>query len=308
MSVSDSETDSDYRQFSPGRYAIRQLSRSVSRRTKQILAPAINRLSQRDTDRQQTNSSDGIFGENDDGKYRVAGGASGLTSNGYLAYEFSQNSAVPYKRGPPEPSAIHRRSVSFDNLVLLPGMLPRRVTEPPVSATTSPLEVGLPAAATWNSGTILTKAAAAASTVSVSHLERSYSSMRKQWLSGLGHPLNTALDSEYHRKSLSSPPNNPEFHRPLTIDTSLIDSPGSPQEARLTTTVTFTPNTAAYDESRQPSHQPSHRRYNHNRESFSGPAHLDMSTVQTDSSHSSIYSEGLFRNRNTRANAGDSLV
>ncbi|KAI8323300.1 hypothetical protein GQ54DRAFT_115443 [Martensiomyces pterosporus] len=318
MSVSDSETDSDYRQFSPGRYAMRQLSRSVSRRTKKILAPAISRWSQRDPD-QPANNSDGIFGENDDGKYRVAGGTNSMASNGYLTYEFGntfgvKGSAAPYKRGPPEPSAIHRRSVSFDNLVLFPSMLQRRVTEPPTASTANPIEVGLPSASTWNSGSILTRAAAAAASnaansAATSHLERSYSSMRRQWLAGLGHPLSTALDSEYHRKSLSSPQTNPELSRPLTIDTSLIESPvhdRDDQEAPRAAVVTLSP----LDASSTTDGRLDHRDYSRsrNRESFSGPAHLDMSTAQSESTHSSICSADPFKNRNVRLSAGDIVM
>ncbi|KAJ2201525.1 hypothetical protein IW143_006312, partial [Coemansia sp. RSA 520] len=35
----DWDTDSDYRQFSPGLYAMRQLGRSVSRHTRRVLQP-----------------------------------------------------------------------------------------------------------------------------------------------------------------------------------------------------------------------------------------------------------------------------
>ncbi|KAJ2815125.1 hypothetical protein IWW50_006916, partial [Coemansia erecta] len=131
MAQGDWDTDSDYRQFSPGLYAMRQLGRSVSRHTRRVLQPGRGAR-----DEPVTEDTNGT---------------------GDPAHEFGGD--APYRRGPPMPSGIHRRSRSFDNLVLLPGTMPRRSTDPAPASPRTPLEVRLPAASTWNSGTTATRAA-----------------------------------------------------------------------------------------------------------------------------------------------------
>ncbi|KAJ2746317.1 hypothetical protein GGI20_001439 [Coemansia sp. BCRC 34301] len=144
MSHSDWETDSEYRQFRPGRYAMRQLGRSVSRRTKLLL--------------QQQPS-------HDDQQPQPSGS---------------------YRRGPPLPSGIHRRSVSFDNMEMFPDSVRRSSTEPGVSTVATSPSIGIPTASTWNSGS--------AGTRSGKQLQTRGGS-RQAWLAGLAHPLSTAIDS-----------------------------------------------------------------------------------------------------------------
>ncbi|KAJ2910177.1 hypothetical protein GGI21_001131, partial [Coemansia aciculifera] len=149
MSVSDWETDSEYRQFRPGRYAMRQLGRSMSRRTKQLLPP----------------------------HYENSDAGAGPESSGGVA---------DYKRGPPLPSGIHRRSVSFDNLPIFPDSVRRSSTEPGMSTGPASPSIGLPAASTWNSGSAGTKSGNAL---------QANGNSRQAWLAGLAHPLSTSIDS-----------------------------------------------------------------------------------------------------------------
>ncbi|KAJ2043140.1 hypothetical protein H4S04_006922, partial [Coemansia sp. S16] len=157
MSQSDWETDSEYRQFRPGRYAMRQLGRSVSRRTKLLLQPA------------QSAHNDFV-----------------------LPHQVEHSDGVAaYRRGPPLPSGIHRRSVSFDNLPMFPDSVRRSSTEPGLSTEPTSPSLGLPAASTWNSGTVTTKSGKSPRST------HSHGGVpRRAWLPGLAHPLSTAIHFE----------------------------------------------------------------------------------------------------------------
>ncbi|KAJ2437242.1 hypothetical protein GGF42_008693, partial [Coemansia sp. RSA 2424] len=157
MSQSDWETDSEFRQFRPGRYAMRQLGRSVSRRTKQLL---LQQPAHHDSADQQPQPS-----------------------GGHLGHEHSARAAT-YRRGPPLPSGIHRRSVSFDNLPMFPGSVGRSSTEPGMSTAPTSPSIGLPAASTWSGGW------AGAKDYTTLAGARDYAT-----LAGLAHPLSTAVDS-----------------------------------------------------------------------------------------------------------------
>ncbi|KAJ2323691.1 hypothetical protein GGI00_005549, partial [Coemansia sp. RSA 2681] len=157
MSQSDWETDSEFRQFRPGRYAMRQLGRSVSRRTKQLL---LQQPAHHDSADQQPQPS-----------------------GGHLGREHSARAAT-YRRGPPLPSGIHRRSVSFDNLPMFPGSVGRSSTEPGMSTAPTSPSIGLPAASTWSGGW------AGAKDYATLAGARDYAT-----LAGLAHPLSTAVDS-----------------------------------------------------------------------------------------------------------------
>ncbi|KAJ2845550.1 hypothetical protein IWW36_004734, partial [Coemansia brasiliensis] len=266
MAQDNWDTDSDYRQFNPGMYAVRQLGRSLSRRTKNILGS---------TGRGSQTPKDEVEAPVSSGSIHPAG-------NGYLAYRFGEGPA-PYRLGPPLPSGIHRRSLSFDNLVILPGSIPRRSTEPPPASPNNPQETGLPAASTWNSGTTMTKAAATAANAeagvdNTSSLQSANpnASVRRKWLAGLAHPLSTTIDSEYHARHMSnavSGDNTSKSLLPAQIrfaDDVAINNGGSAARGRV--------------------------RYRE-RESFSGPAQLDASANLTDSQNSVHNSSDPFQNR-----------
>ncbi|KAJ2318173.1 hypothetical protein IWW52_002714, partial [Coemansia sp. RSA 2704] len=246
MARDDWDTDSDYRQFSPGMYAMRQLGRSVSRHTKRVLQPG--RGAQAQAEAHELDAP---------------------------AHEVGDSSA-PYRRGPPLPSGIHRRSLSFDNLVILPGAMPRRSTEPSLGSPRSPVDIRLPSASTWNSGTTMTRAAAAANAEAVASTDNGSllpsanpdASMRRRWLAGLAHPLSTAIDSEYHTDRLETA------------------QPGQlPMQIRFADDVV-----GGHGSSR------GRARYRE-RESFSGPAQLDASANLTDSQNSVHNSSDPFQNR-----------
>ncbi|PIA12931.1 hypothetical protein COEREDRAFT_11966 [Coemansia reversa NRRL 1564] len=173
MGQGEWDSDSDYRQFNPGLYAMRQLGRSVSRRTRRLL------LSGREVQLQE-------HGTSDTEEYPTRGSGAHPAGTGYLTYEYVRGEKN--RRGPPLPSGIHQRSVSFDNLVLLPDTIPRRSTEPALGASPRSPSVGLPAASTWNSGTTASRATG---------------SGRRRWMAGLAHPLSTGIDSEYHAQRLA---------------------------------------------------------------------------------------------------------
>ncbi|KAJ1743466.1 hypothetical protein LPJ68_000965 [Coemansia sp. RSA 1086] len=263
MAQDNWDTDSDYRQFNPGMYAVRQLGRSLSRRTKNILGAA------------------GRGSQTPKNEYEapVSGGSTHPAGNGYLAYKFGEGPA-PYRLGPPLPSGIHRRSLSFDNLVILPGSIPRRSTEPPPASPNNPQGTGLPAASTWNSGTTITKAAAAAGAANAEAGVDNTSSLqsanpnasgRRRWLAGLAHPLSTAIDSEYHARHM----NNAASNSPLPAQIRFAD------DVAINNGGTAARGRARYRE----------------RESFSGPAQLDASANLTDSQNSVHNSSDPFQNR-----------
>ncbi|ORX66562.1 hypothetical protein DL89DRAFT_64842 [Linderina pennispora] len=180
-----SDSDSDFRVTNPGMHAMRLLTRSVSRHTRRILQASRDKPAEEEL----------------------------ATGAGYYTYEFSEQQQQP-PRGPPLPSGIHRRSMSFDNLVV--GTLPRRSTAPVAdSPRTMPGDVALPSASTWNSGSTMTRAMAA---LARPLSQQAGGEQRAQWLAALNHPLATTIDSEYYRTSLSVPA------KALTIDTSAFGS------------------------------------------------------------------------------------
>ncbi|KAJ2454057.1 hypothetical protein EV183_001780 [Coemansia sp. RSA 2336] len=267
MAQDNWDTDSDYRQFNPGMYAVRQLGRSLSRRTKNILGAA----------------GRGLQTPKDEHEAPVSSGSTHPAGNGYLAYKFGEGPA-PYRLGPPLPSGIHRRSLSFDNLVILPGSIPRRSTEPPPASPNNPQETGLPAASTWNSGTTMTKmAAAAAAAAAAANAEADAdntsslqsanpnASGRRRWLAGLAHPLSTTIDSDYHARHMDNAASNSPLPAQIRFaDDVAINSGGTAARGRV--------------------------RYRE-RESFSGPAQLDASANLTDSQNSVHNSSDPFQNR-----------
>ncbi|KAJ1865147.1 hypothetical protein LPJ73_000101 [Coemansia sp. RSA 2703] len=281
MGHSDWENDSDDRIFSPGKYAMRQLGRSVSRKARQVLQtpqPASPQHRHQQTQGPFNDSNISPF----DFDAHSARGSNAVAANGYLGYEFAQDSGAGtfgYRRGPPMPSGIHRRSVSFDNMVVLPDSMPRRSTEPPPSLTQPDIaDLRLPSASTWNSGTATTKSAAPPAESPSNAKGRSRgSSMRRRWLAGLAHPLSTAIDSEYNVQSMSGngagqpsiPSAVPSSGRILGHLTRVLHTGGGSENA-----------------------EESVRRKNHNRESFSGPAQLDIVTNASDSPRSSPNSSG----------------
>ncbi|KAJ2718288.1 hypothetical protein H4S00_003856, partial [Coemansia sp. D1744] len=234
----DWDTDSDYRQFSPGLYAMRQLGRSVSRHTRRVLQPG------------RTPKDDTAHDSEPEAPT-------------HSAYE------AAYRRGPPMPSGIHRRSVSFDNLVLLPGTIPRRSTEPAPESPRNQPDLQLPSASTWNSGTIMTRAAAGIDNNSSLQSAHPNASMRRAWMAGLAHPLSTAIGSEYHAHNLTG---------------SATSASSPPMQIR------FADDVALSNSMRQ------RTRYRE-RESFSGPAQLDASANLTDSQNSVPNSSDPFQNR-----------
>ncbi|KAJ2478966.1 hypothetical protein IWW56_003399 [Coemansia sp. RSA 2131] len=238
MVLGDWDTDSDYRQFNPGLYAMRQLGRSVSRHTRRVLQPG--RTAKDETAHE-----------------------SEPETPTHSAYE------AAYRRGPPMPSGIHRRSVSFDNLVLLPGTIPRRSTEPAPESPRNQPDLQLPSASTWNSGTIMTRAAAGIDNNSSLQSAHPNASMRRAWMAGLAHPLSTAIGSEYHAQNLTG---------------SAASASSPPMQIR------FADDVALSNSMRQ------RTRYRE-RESFSGPAQLDASANLTDSQNSVPNSSDPFQNR-----------
>ncbi|KAJ2178001.1 hypothetical protein GGH18_005946, partial [Coemansia sp. RSA 530] len=164
---------------------------------------------------------------------------------------------------------IHRRSVSFDNLVLLPGTIPRRSTEPAPESPRNQPDLQLPSASTWNSGTIMTRAAAGIDNNSSLQSAHPNASMRRAWMAGLAHPLSTAIGSEYHAHNLTG---------------SATSASSPPMQIR------FADDVALSNSMRQ------RTRYRE-RESFSGPAQLDASANLTDSQNSVPNSSDPFQNR-----------
>ncbi|KAJ2550110.1 hypothetical protein EV175_004190, partial [Coemansia sp. RSA 1933] len=263
MSQSDWETDSDYRLFNPGMYAMRQLGRSVSKRTRKLIQPARNRQDA------QSGQGDEPDAQTSDSNSPKGTGANNAAANGYLVYGFEEEAS--HRHGPPLPSGMHRRSLSFDNLAAIPDSIPRRSTEPAISAERNPQSMGLPEASTWNSGNTMTKTAAvAASQKSVLaaslRLGHVYDAARRQWV--------------------------PEFaygsHRPHNIDT-------SNDGARLSLSTRLSANW--YAKTMAPPQRNSNdrhrkgsasRRARHNRESFSVPAQLDASTNFSESQTSAV--------------------
>ncbi|KAJ1722551.1 hypothetical protein LPJ53_003048 [Coemansia erecta] len=285
MGHSDWENDSDYRIFSPGKYAMRQLGRSVSRKARQVLQTPQPAGQQQHHQQTQGPFNDGNISPFD-ADARSAGGSNAMAANGYLAYEFADGSGAGtfgYRRGPPMPSGIHRRSVSFDNIVVLPDSMPRRSTEPPPSLAQPDIaDLRLPSASTWNSGTATTKSALPPTDSPSNETGRPRgSSMRRRWLAGLAHPLSTAIDSEYHAQSMtgngagqsSVPSAVPSSSRILGHITRVLHAGGGSE------------NTGGPI-----------RRKHHNRESFSGPAQLDVVTNASDSPRSTPNNSGHLYN------------
>ncbi|KAJ2160274.1 hypothetical protein GGF46_002386 [Coemansia sp. RSA 552] len=228
------DSDSDQRHFNPGMYAMRQLGRSVSRRTRQLLP---RRNSQPPKARH--------------------GGSS----------DAEENANPVFTQRPPMPSGIHRRSVSFDNLVLLPSSVPRHSTEPSLGSPRSARDGGIPAASTWNSGTTASKATAAAAADMISNdgslvVANPNTSVRRRWLAGLAHPLSTNIGSEYHVEHL---------HAQLPPHIQFADGSGREPQRRV--------------------------RYRE-RESFSGPAQMDASANFTESQNSVRNTSGPFQSQN----------
>ncbi|KAJ2863451.1 hypothetical protein FB639_005289, partial [Coemansia asiatica] len=203
MSQDDWETDSDYRVFSPGRYAMRQLGRSVSRKARQLLQPT--QASHKDSQSPQVTN---VLDEKDKQQIDPFGGveqsAGNDEINGINGAPDGHETPV-YRRGPPIPSGIHRRSISFDNLVVFPDSVQRRSTEPPPSVLqVYPADIRLPSASTWNSGTVTTKSALRrTASFEEDGTERLRDNTgRRKWLANLAHPLSTAIGSEYHVQSM----------------------------------------------------------------------------------------------------------
>ncbi|KAJ1801127.1 hypothetical protein LPJ59_000552 [Coemansia sp. RSA 2399] len=283
MSQSDWETDSDYRQFNPGMYAMRQLGRSVSRRTKKLIQPARNR-------------QDAGFGQTDgqeahalDDELAIGTGANSTTRNGYLVYDFDNTDVaaesngaegIPHRRGPPQPSGIHRRSLSFDNLVVIPDSIPRRSTEPAISTEPNPQSVGLPESSTWNSGNTMTRTAAVEASEKSVHaaslrLGHVYDATRRKWVPEFAYsphpPRNVDTSNDGTRLSLS------------TRLPAHSHAGGVFQE--------WTPH--GINGRRQKSS--ASKRARHNRESFSGPAQLDASTNFSESQTSAVNASDQFQ-------------
>ncbi|KAJ2779264.1 hypothetical protein H4R18_004105 [Coemansia javaensis] len=150
------DADSELRQFSPGRYAMRQLGRSMSRNTRRLLAG-------RDTQPAAAG-----------GSHEAGGGSHGAGGGSHEAGGGSHKAPVP--------SGVHRRSVSFGNLVVLPDM-----TSPSLALPRSPAGGARLSESTWDSAGSAPPPPPAARA----------SSMRRRWLSGLAHhPLSTAIDAE----------------------------------------------------------------------------------------------------------------
>ncbi|KAJ2802367.1 hypothetical protein H4R20_003306, partial [Coemansia guatemalensis] len=249
------DSDSDYRQFNPGLYAMRQLGRSVSRRTRRLLLPG------RETPATQQHQDHNI-GETEEYPTHSSGNGAHPAGTGYLAYEFGAGNEK-HRRGPPQPSGIHRRSVSFDNLVLLPDTIPRRSTEPALGASPRSPTAGLPAASTWNSGTTASRAATGSGSQRTTQAE---DSVRRRWMAGLAHPLSTGIDSEYHAKRLAEDAGARQVQIRFADTAAAASAGGMRSRAR-------------YRE----------------RESFSGPAQLEASANFTDSQNSAVNTSDPFR-------------
>ncbi|KAJ2080999.1 hypothetical protein H4R24_002668 [Coemansia sp. RSA 988] len=250
MGQAEWDSDSDYRQFNPGLYAMRLLGRSVSRRTRRLLPSG-----------REVPATPQVHNTSDTQVYPTHGSGSGAhpAGTGYLAYEFGAGNEK-HRRGPPQPSGIHRRSVSFDNLVLLPDTIPRRSTEPALGASPRSPTAGLPAASTWNSGTTASRAATGSGSQRTTPAE---DSGRRRWMARLAHPLSTGIDSEYHTQQLAEDPGARH------VQIRFADSA-----------------TAGGMRSRT--------RYRE-RESFSGPAQLEASANLTDSQNSAVNTTDPFR-------------
>ncbi|KAJ2703237.1 hypothetical protein H4R19_005322, partial [Coemansia spiralis] len=265
------DSDSDRRQFGPGRRALRLLSRSVSRSTKRPLLPG--RSEQPPTD-EAAPPGDGT-GNNASAQ---GTGRAHDAGSGRPEHERQQQQ----RHGPPLPSGIHRRSVSFDNMPVLPDTLSRRSTQPSVGSPRSPGvatrrrwqtglgltsgspqspgSAGLTSASTWNSGA----GADAGDSLQPVHPD---AGKRQQWLAGLSHPLSTAVD-------------------------------GDAREAQVRSATTAT---AAGQRG-----MGGRARY-HDRDSFSGPAQLDGSANLTDSQTTPLDASDPFQNRHARPHTSAEL-
>ncbi|KAJ1734221.1 hypothetical protein LPJ61_001190 [Coemansia biformis] len=331
------DSDSGGRPFSPGLRAMRRLGRSVSRSTKRLLLPGRSGRAPRDEPHGPTtpgSASAAAPGTHGAGSPRVAG-------NGYLAYEFGDGDGggdgdddgdddgdgdgEPRRRGPPLPSGIHRRSVSFDNLVVLADTQSRRSTQPSAGTPRSPTSLGLPLspALAWSrnsnsdslwpespsatrkrwaadpppsastrdsvatAGKVAAKAAGAVNADTNSGNEDSLrlaypdASMRRRWLAGLAHPLSTTIDTtEPHAQA---PP--ADMHDRAAA----INVP----EAQIRFEDTATRGGGA---ARSAGGMRWRARY-HERESFSGPVHLDAGANLTDSQNSAPSTSDPFQSR-----------
>ncbi|KAJ1769164.1 hypothetical protein LPJ74_004280 [Coemansia sp. RSA 1843] len=270
MSQSDWETDSDYRQFNPGMFAMRQLGRSVSRRTKRLLQPVRNR------------QDDGQEAKVLEDEPHLGTGANSATGNGYFVYDFDKginntgianedgsSDAKPYWRGPPQPSGIHRRSLSFDNLVVLPDSIPRRSTEPAVGTTPTPHNIGLPESSTWNSGNTMTRTAAASTAAQSLHAaslrpDHVYDATRRKWVPEFAY-------------SPRQPPNVDSSNDGTRLSLSAQWRTGGVLQAN-----------APHGRNGRHRKSSASRHPHHNRESFSGPAQLDASANFSESHSSAV--------------------
>ncbi|KAJ2636888.1 hypothetical protein GGF40_002728 [Coemansia sp. RSA 1286] len=286
MSQGSWDNDSDYRVFNPGKYAMRQLGRSVSRKTRQLLQPTQTTHK----DGQDPQTADMIDGT-DRQPAQLSGQSTGIAADDGSHRQLSTADTPVYKRGPPIPSGIHRRSISFDNLVVFPDSVQRRSTEPPPSAVqVSPVDLRLPSSSTWNSGTVTTKAALQRSASFEDGTERIRdNSGRRKWLANLAHPLSTTIDSEYHAQSISNETQSAGNGQPRGAPAS---SSANHILANITRAWSSTNNNS--NNSRGTGRdRAQHRR---NQESFSGPAQLDVSTNMTNSLPSIASDSGQAQN------------
>ncbi|KAJ2662000.1 hypothetical protein IWW48_002059 [Coemansia sp. RSA 1200] len=295
MSQSDWETDSDYRHFNPGMYAMRQLGRSVSRSTKRLLQPS---RPKRNTEAKTSDGQEAQEAQEAlDGEISAGRGTSSAAGNGYVAFDFDNDNSrrattaatdsaevPPFRRGPPQPSGIHRRSVSFDNLVALPDSIPRRSTEPAHSTEKSPSTeiaphtVGLPESSTWNSGHTVTKAAAITALGQHASSQRPdyvYDATRRKWVPEFAYsphqPQRVSTSGDGTRISLSARP--PSAYWPTN---------GAVREA------------APHAGGSRHRKSSAVKRIRHNRESFSAPSHLDASTHFSESQTSAVNASDQF--------------
>ncbi|KAJ1736188.1 hypothetical protein LPJ72_001538, partial [Coemansia sp. Benny D160-2] len=295
MSQSDWETDSDYRHFNPGMYAMRQLGRSVSRSTKRLLKPS---RTKRNAEAEAPDGQEAQEAQEALGDETSAGrGASSAAGNGYVAFDFDNDNgrrataaatgsaeAPPFRRGPPQPSGIHRRSVSFDNLVALPDSIPRRSTEPAHSTEKSPSTeiaphtVGLPESSTWNSGHTVTKAAAMTALGQRASSQRPdyvYDATRRKWVPEFAYsphqPQRVSTSGDGTRISLSARPPSAYWPTDGVVQQAAPHASGSRHRKGSTA-----------------------KRTRHNRESFSAPSHLDASTHFSESQTSAVNASDQF--------------
>ncbi|KAJ2611434.1 hypothetical protein EV177_003488 [Coemansia sp. RSA 1804] len=292
MSQSDWETDSDYRHFNPGMYAMRQLGRSVSRSTKRLLKPSRTKRNAEAEAPDGQEAQEALDGETSAGR-----GTSSAAGNGYVAFDFDNDNsrrataattdsaeAPPFRRGPPQPSGIHRRSVSFDNLVALPDSIPRRSTEPAHSTEKSPSTeiaphtVGLPESSTWNSGHTVTKAAAMTALGQRASSQRPdyvYDATRRKWVPEFAYsphrPQRVSTSGDGTRISLSARPPSAYWPTDGVVQQAAPHAGGSRHRK----------GSAA-------------KRTRHNRESFSAPSHLDASTHFSESQTSAVNASDQF--------------